>query len=787
MRISLFKSITSTTPLVESKCVFKVLESIKDGTYKRQVANIRIETEKSKRNAAKAKLHYVTFGGIFPTRSNSSLKTFSGLACLDFDDVDDLSELVEGINKDLHTFASFVSPSGNGLKVLVKIPAVDNNEDYQDYYIELTKHYSRYFKLDEGTKDIARACYLSYDENLFLNQESVMFTAKFNRPKAEVSEVVNIPLTDSNEVANRLEKWFAKRWTSSNRNNNLHAYARQMNAFGVDKGTCESYLLRYSSGGRVDKEVLSLIKSAYSYTSEFGTEFFEDTKVTNKIKNLIMSGRNTKEIKRSMSDIDPEALEVEIKKHEDNVDDDEFWYTDDKDKIHISNLRFDRYLQNKGISKYYPQEDSGTFDFIMKDENFVDWLDTNRIKDIVKKSLLHKGDFDVWDLMAKNTQYFKSDFLSMMDTVEIAPKRDTATESFLYYKNNAVRTTKEGSEVLEYKDIDEIIWRNQIIDRDITLSPESDGEFKTFIWRLSGEDKDRYYTLKSVLGYLMHSHQIDSKPKSIIFNDEMISEDVPNGGSGKGLIHKAIGHIKNIVVEDGKKFDPYGQFAYQKVNKDTQIFLLDDVPRNFNFENLFSIITEGMTVEKKQQGAFTIPFNESPKISITTNYTIRGDGASFNRRVFEVEIANHYNDNYTPEDEFSHQFFTGWDKSEWEQFDNFMIRCVQYYLEFGLVESNKVNLDFRKFKQNMGVEFIEFMESRTFAGRPIKRKDLKDSFINQYPKQGQFTTAQNFNKKVKDYCSYHKMKMEVNRYNNVECFYIEDGKEKNKEEDSLPY
>lgn len=786
MRISLFKSITSTTPLVESKCVFKVLESIKDGTYKRQVADIRIETEKSKRNTAKSKLHYVTFGGVFPTRSNSSLKTFSGLACLDFDDVEDLEELVGVVNDDKYTFASFISPSGNGLKVLVKVPPVDNNDDYQDYYIEVTKHYSKYFKLDEGTKDIARACYLSYDEGLYLNNDSVTFTDKYNKPLPVKKDIVNIPLTRQDEIASRLEKWFTKKWNGLNRNNNLHAYARQMNAFGVPKNICTEYLLRYEQPDFKINEILMLIESAYRYTSEFGTEFFEDTKAVAKIKNLILSGRNSSDIKKSISDVSPEALEMEIKRHEDDVDDNEFWFTDEKDRIHISNLRFDRFLQKKGISKYYPQVDSGSFDFIMRDDNFVDWLDTNRIKDIVKKSLLQNGDYDVWDLMAKNTQYFKSEFLSMMDTVEIAPKRDTATESFLYYKNMAVRTTGEGSKILPYKDIDEIIWRNQIIDRDITLSPESDGEFKTFIWRLAKEDKDRYYTLKSVLGYLMHSYQSDSRPKSIIFNDEMISEDVPNGGSGKGLIHKAIGHIKNIVVEDGKKFDPYGQFAYQKVNKDTQIFLLDDVPRSFNFENLFSIVTEGMTVEKKQQGAFTIPFNESPKISITTNYTIKGEGASFNRRVFEVEIANHYNDNFTPEDEFDHQFFTGWDSLEWEKFDNFMIRCVEYYLANGLVESNKVNLDFRKFKQNMGVEFIEFMEGMTFGGRPIKRKDLKDKFLGQYPKQGKYVTAQNFNKKVKDYCVYHNMKMEVSRYNNIECFYIEDGKEK-KDSDSLPY
>jgi hypothetical protein len=251
----------------------------------------------------------------------------------------------------------------------------------------------------------------------------------------------------------------------------------------------------------------------------------------------------------------------------------------------------------------------------------------------------------------------------------------------------------------------------------------------------------------------------------------MLSDDIPNGGSGKGLIHKAIGHIKNIVIEDGKKFDSKSQFAYQKVNKDTQIFLMDDVPKSFNFESLFSIITEGMTVEKKGKDSYQIPFIESPKISITTNYTIKGDGASYYRRVFEVEIANHFNDNHTPEDEFGHQFFTEWSKGEWAKFDNFMIRCIQYFFKNGLVESNKVNLELRKLRNNLGFEFIEFMETKPFISL-IGRKQVRDKFNQQYPNLAKFNTAQKFNKKVKEYCDFYNIDLIESKYNGVDSLQI---------------
>jgi hypothetical protein len=714
---------------------------------------------------------YVTFCGTFTSRSNSNLKSHSGLACLDFDDVVNLDDLRKVINEDSFTFASFVSPSGDGLKVLVKIPQIDNNNDYQDYYVELIKHYSKYHNLDEGTKDLARACYLSFDEDVFISSDSELFTDKFYRPLPVEKKVINIPLTDIDEVSQRLDKWFTKRWGNSNRNNNLHAYARQMNAFGVDKSTCETYLFRYDVGGK-QNEIQKLIDSAYKYESEFNTRHFEDTKLVNDIKNVAISGESVEKLKGRIKDVDFELVKKEFEEHKQELKLDEFWYYTDKEQIKLASYRFLQYLEHNNIFKFYPDENSGTYLFVKNDKNFINVFEEPKIKDFVLSDLRERGHIDAFELMANNTSSFQSNYLSMVSSIDVKFNRDTAHESFIYYQNAVVKTTKDSIEVLDYSDVSDLIWTNQVIKRDIQIKDESEGVFKTFIWKVSGENPDRYYTLKSVIGYLMHSYQNEAKPKAIIFNDEMISEDIPNGGSGKGLIHRAIGHIKNIVIEDGKKFDAKSQFAYQKVNKDTQIFLMDDVPKHFNFESLFSIITEGMTIEKKGQDAYQIPFKESPKISITTNYTINGSGASHERRVFEVEIANYFNENLTPEMEFGHLFFAEWNETEWAKFDNFMIRCVQFFLKNGLVQSDKVNLKLRKFKNEVGTEFIEFMESQKLDGSPRNRKEFRDEFNKQYPNVAKYNTPQKFNKKVKDYCDFHNITLEEIKYNGVVCFYI---------------
>ena len=135
-------------------------------------------------------------------------------------------------------------------------------------------------------------------------------------------------------------------------------------------------------------------------------------------------------------------------------------------------------------------------------------------------------------------------------------------------------------------------------------------------------------------------------------------------------------------------------------------------------------------------------------------------------------MANHFNDKHTPEDEFKHQFFAEWDNSEWQRFDNYMIRCIQYYLKNGLVESDKVNLDFRKLKNNVGTEFMEFMEGLDLTDLIVSKKGLRDDFSNQYKHLAKYNTAQRFNKKIKDYCDYYSINIEERQYNGVRSFII---------------
>lgn len=774
-RVSYFKGTFETTKPI-NKEILSILDEIRTEKNSSIIAKIRLITDKKERDKKKVELlPMITYAGTFKARANDKLIKSSGFSIMDFDNIKDLTKLIEQVNSDKYTYSSFVSPSGNGLKVLVKIPPVSDDKTYKEYYYELQSHYNQYAETDDSTKDIGRGSFISSDPNLYLNMDSELFTDKFIAPQRPIVEKTNIPLTDQNEIAERLEKWFKKRYTSTNRNTNLHAFARQFNAFGVDKNICEMYLLRYEESDFKADEIIKLIESAYKYSQEYNSQAFEDTDVIRSIKNSVVAGVADSKIKGKL-DLPSELVESEIQKHKSKLSTDEFWYYTDNDAIKLSSSRFRNYLHNNNISKYYPSADSGYL-FIKKDTNFIKEFDEKRIKDFVLSDLEERSEIDAFELCADNLKTFKPEYLGFLKTSEIEIQRDTKKESYLYYKNATVKVTKDNISLIPYSYIKGLVWEKQVIDRNYTKGEESEGEFQRFLWLIAGQDVERYYSFKSAIGYLIHGYQNQAKPKVVIFNDEMISDGVSNGGSGKTLINMAIGYLKNLSILDGKNFDPNKQFAFQTVSTDTQIVLFDDIKKDFKFENLFSIITGDFVIEKKGKDAIKIPFDQSPKIAITTNYTVKGEGSSHFRRVFELEASSYFNDKNTPEDEFGHLLFNDWNGDEWARFDNFMIRCVKYYLQNGLVEYNKVNLDHRKLINDTNTDFIEFMDSKEWTGQTRYYKtELKDLFFEEYAdyKYKPWLTSNLFNKWVRRYCDVKGTVMTEGKTNGARYITLED-------------
>ncbi len=149
------------------------------------IENIRSQQDKEEKDKLKRNLSYVTFGGTFEKRSKKALKQASGYACFDFDSLNDLEGLKEKLSKNKYTHLVFISPSGKGLKMIVKIPGVKSDEEYKEYWESIAQHYD-IEESDESNKDISRACFLSVDKSPYFNENSEVYT-----DKADLSETEN--------------------------------------------------------------------------------------------------------------------------------------------------------------------------------------------------------------------------------------------------------------------------------------------------------------------------------------------------------------------------------------------------------------------------------------------------------------------------------------------------------------------------------------------------------------------------------------------------------------------
>jgi hypothetical protein len=262
----------------------------------------------------------------------------------------------------------------------------------------------------------------------------------------------------------------------------------------------------------------------------------------------------------------------------------------------------------------------------------------------------------------------------------------------------------------------------------------------------------------------MHSYKKSANNKAIILNDETISDN-PNGGSGKGIFWNALSKVKRVSDINGKGFSFDKTFPYQTVSADTQILVFDDVQKNFKFENLFSVITEGITLEKKNKDAIKIPVSKSPKIIITTNYTIGGVGGSFERRKWELEFSSYFSAKHTPLAEFGKMLFDEWDRKEWLMFYNYMLHCLQLYLKKGLVKHDFQNLETRKFIKETSFEFYEWVNEDDNIQHNVRiyKTTLFDRFLEEYPDYKKWLSQKKFWQWVDVYCQHNKFDIEKGR------------------------
>ncbi|MDP2174627.1 MAG: hypothetical protein Q8K70_01815 [Bacteroidota bacterium] len=366
---------------------------------------------------------------------------------------------------------------------------------------------------------------------------------------------------------------------------------------------------------------------------------------------------------------------------------------------------------------------------------FIKYLDSlpNKLK---YKEITFDKKYITDEVFEKNATFFSKSKLSLLPASNIVLNKDTKEKAFLYYQNGFVECSSSGYKLLDYKNLKGGIWENQIINRNFTnlnfkqidISLIQRAVIARFYYLIANSDLERLNSLCSFAGYLMHNF-FETDLKALLLTDSSVSDDA-EGRTGKGLFVSTLSYVRKVVNIDGKAFKNDDKHKYQNIDLSTQIVHLEDTKPYFNIEDIFNDITGGIKVEPKGK----ISFNVRAKMVLSCNKTINIKGSSAKGRTIEFELSEHFSDVHTPEMEFSHRFFTEWEKlNEWVNYDNFITLCLSYYLKNGLKPAKEINLSKRKVRDNTCYEFAEWIEEKTFViDFEYNQKEIHFDFINQY-------------------------------------------------------
>ena len=268
------------------------------GNYSLQHITEFIRMAKTKKQVQDRKLKYlpaVSFNGLFPEGhlTNDFLLQYSEFTALDFDNFSSqqgMAAIYSRLRVTPCVYAVFITPSGNGLKAIIR----HDNEDpkmHFNLYLQLL----RKFHIDEGTNDssgndLRRLSYLVYDPEIYINRDAVPYHFEFDPTIASsifpqyTPEFTTTPTPQdaSNYISDisimnilkyRCHQNHPEYFVEGNRRNGVFWFGTQCGKAGVDYQKGLDYTIRIYTGDEItytkgnempEKEIAENFKSGYS-------------------------------------------------------------------------------------------------------------------------------------------------------------------------------------------------------------------------------------------------------------------------------------------------------------------------------------------------------------------------------------------------------------------------------------------------------------------------------------------------------------------------------------------
>ncbi len=815
--------VTTKIPFKEST-LKEVWQEVKFGFHEKEINRIRSNSDPGTRKQLKNEiLSSFTVSGTFETRSAKGLIAYSGIIVIDFDDID--TKIKETLIHDtvLNFALIFISPSANGLKVFVRV----NNakvEDHGIYFKSVSNYiFDKYqIKADPSGKDISRLCYFSYDQDAYYsgtghveastliaqlnpasqckiheakNNKVSEIPRDFRRPSDELSKIQSV-VDRSVDLLKRAggQTLDNVHWTRPGKelSSGPSAKFNEDPKDGIKKFTVfSSNWIPFEVKGYTSVQIICLLEFDNNWNrciSALTKEYSQETRLTSIPQRPLQS---------AISQVSPSGvIERSIKVVK--ISDSEYavWFFSFnliKDKktgqIFTELCRINRYQLIKQIAsigilkRFYSARD---FEYIQQKQNIIAAKEIVHIKDVINILIHRVGSINIvheglqfkasLELMMKIfldncPSFFCNTVLGFLPNHNKPILKDTKTVMYFPFENSIAKVTTDCISFVDYKDLkDECIWDDHRLKRTFEID-ENSSQFSQFITNVMNGEEDRIAAIRSAIGYILHNFSDPVTNQAVIFLDEELTNKyTPQGGSGKGIVLQAIKELRKLDIIDGRMLQDNNRFAYQNINQTTQVSVFDDVRPDFKLSSIFPKITGSWQVEHKNKPLITLETN--PKIIVTSNTVISGEGKSYDRRKFEVEFGNFYSKQIEGNIEpiiITHgcMFFSDqWDCKEWNRFYTYMLHCAEFYLKDGLQYYEYRSINENKIMQSTSNDFAKWIKLQNFEiGKEYDVHSLFEDFITTCFGEESGIGQRTFTGYLKQYALTYRLEMIPKRSN----------------------
>lgn len=679
--------------------------------------------------AIKNSLPAITPAGIFSHRDNDSCTEYSGMVVFDIDGkaqdpkwmFSDAHNFIDKLEhrKDKHIALAFISPSGDGIKIIAKHG--EPKERHRDVYDALKQHYeSKYgFKIDSAP-DIARLCFLSQTPKVSINT----IAEPFQLPELPPALTLH-PITDVKSKHHSLSaKISANKQASTSDSDSvkLDAICEWISASGIDitdhynewQNIAFGLANSFGEDGRNAFHTISRNHAEYDASKC-------DAKYTDAIKthrglvefgtviHLAQSQGFELPAKWQIMDAVWNGTSPTITNPESPKNDNKgaFWdiIVNEKKQTFravIDTTKLYRFLASHGI-KLFKMQGSEHSILVRIQDNICTEINDSHLKIIVKNHIESLSvPPDIRDVIhnavsSGNGERFGEKMWPIHFETISNPKflRDTFSTGFICYKKGIVLIQNDSIKMIPYKDAPALVWENWILKRDSKEMAREDyykHDYYKFLEMICTPkdsdilDSDRFNALRWSIGYLCHNPQTTDNRYIVHFCEDN-TDDMSHGGTGKSIVSKiALRHIKKVDSIGNRSKQLFkSNFPYQNISPDTQIVHFGDVDKKYLMngfaEDIFESVTDGMHIEKKNQKPIYIDASNLPRMVSTGNAVPQTPDASSRRRFFLMEIYSRFSDEYQPAHEFGRRFFEHeWNDHDWCCFDNIIWECIQYHI-----------------------------------------------------------------------------------------------------------